>query len=52
MSPHSSELTGEQWSKIEPLIPKRKPSKKSGRKRFENRRCFKGILRVLCSGVR
>jgi hypothetical protein len=27
-----------------PLIPKRKPSKKGGRKRVEDRRCFEGIL--------
>lgn len=38
MSRHTSELTDEQWSKIEPLIPKRKPSKKGGRKRVEDRR--------------
>ena len=52
MSRHASELTDEQWSKIEPLIPKRKPSKKGGRKRVEDRRCFEGILWVLRSGAR
>jgi len=52
MSRHASELTDEQWSKIEPLIPKRKPSKKGGRKRIEDRRCFEGILWVLRSGAR
>lgn len=52
MSRHASELTDEQWSKIEPLIPKRKPSKKGGRKRVDNRRCFEGILWVLRSGAR
>ena len=52
MSRHASELTDEQWSKIEPLIPKRKPSKKGGRRRVEDRRCFKGILWVLRSGAR
>ena len=46
MSRHASELTDEQWSKSEPLIPKRKPSKKSGRKRVE------GVLWVLRSGAR
>jgi len=52
MSRHASELTDEQWSKIEPLIPKRKPSKKGGRRRVEDRRCFEGILWVLRSGAR
>ena len=52
MSRHASELTDEQWSKIEPLIPKRRPSKKGGRKRVEDRRCFEGILWVLRSGAR
>jgi hypothetical protein len=32
ISRHASELTDEQWSKIEPIIPKRKPSRKDGRK--------------------
>jgi transposase len=52
MSRHASELTDEQWSKIEPLIPKRKHSKKGGRKRVEDRRCFEGTLWVLRSGAR
>lgn len=45
ISRHASEMTDEQWSKIEPLIPNRMPSKKGGRKRVEDRRCFEGILR-------
>jgi len=52
MSRHASELTDEQWSKIEPLIPKRNTSKKGRRKRVEDRRCFEGILWVLRSGAR
>jgi len=38
MSRHASELTDEQWSKIETLTPKRKPSKNGGRMRVEDRR--------------
>ncbi len=52
ISRHASELTDEQWSKIEPLIPKRKPSKKGGRKRFGDCRCLEGILWVLRTGAR
>jgi len=52
MSRHASELTDEQWSKIEPLLPKRKPSANGGRKRIDDRRCFEGILWVLRSGAR
>lgn len=52
MSRHDSELTDEQWSKIEPLLPKIKRSKAGGRKPIEHRACFEGILWVLRSGAR
>jgi transposase len=52
MARHDSELTDEQWSRIEPLLPKAKPSSKGGRHRVNDRRCFEGILWVLRSGAR
>lgn len=52
MSRHDSELTDEQWKKIEPLLPKIKCSKAGGRKPIEHRPCFQGILWVLRSGAR
>ena len=52
MARHDSELTDEQWNKIEPLLPKPKPSPKGGRRRVSDRRCFEGILWVLRSGAR
>lgn len=52
MSHHASELTDEQSSKSKPLIPRRKPPKRGGRKRVADRLCFKGILWALRSGAR
>src|SRR5256885_14122956 len=52
MARHDSELTDEQWNKIEPLFPKIEPSVAGGRRRVDNRRCFQGILWVLRSGAR
>lgn len=52
MARHDSELTDKQWRKIEPLLPKIKPSAKGGRSRVDDRRCFEGILWVLRSGAR
>jgi hypothetical protein len=52
VSRYAFELTDAQRSKIEPLIPKRKPLKKGGRKQIDDRRCFEGILWVLRSGAR
>lgn len=52
MSRHDSELTDEQWKKIEPLLPKAKRSKRGGRPPKGNRECFEGILWVLRSGAR
>jgi transposase len=45
-------LTDAQWAKVEPLLPKFKPSAKGGRKPVDNRRVFEGILWVLRSGAR
>lgn len=52
MARHDSELTDEQWNRIEPLLPKPVASPKGGRKRIDDRRCFEGILWVLRSGAR
>src|SRR5207244_1979514 len=52
MSRHDSELTDEQWNKIEPLLPKPAFSILGGRKPIDDRRCFEGILWVLRSGAR
>ncbi len=52
MARHDSELTDEQWRKIEPLLPKVKRSPEGGRRRVDDRRCFEGILWVLRSGAR
>ena len=52
MARHDSELTDEQWNKIEPLLPRPKPSPKGGREHIGDRRCFEGILWVLRSGAR
>ncbi len=52
MSRHDSELTDEQWNKIEPLLPKVKRSPAGGRPAKDNRSCFEGILWVLRSGAR
>lgn len=52
MAKEGWELTDEQWARIEPLLPKPKPSKRGGRPRTGNRACFEGILWVLRSGAR
>lgn len=52
MSRHRSELTDEQWSKLEPLVPRRASSRKGGRPPISDRACFEGILWVLRSGAR
>jgi transposase len=52
MSRHDSELTDGQWSRIAPLLPKPKTSRRGGRPRADDRRCFEGILWVLRSGAR
>ena len=45
-------LTDEQWSKIEPLIPKSLPGPKGGRPRSDDRLVFEGILWILKTGAR
>jgi transposase len=52
MSRHDSELTDEQWNKIEPLLPKPKRGKTGGRPSRDNRACFEGILWVVRCGAR
>jgi transposase len=52
MSRHDSELTDEQWKKIEPWLPKMKRSRRGGRPPKGHRDCFEGILWVLRSGAR
>lgn len=45
-------LTDEQWSKIEPLLPKPRRSSKGGRPTAPDRPVLEGILWVLRSGAR
>ena len=45
-------VTDEQWIRLEPLLPKPKPSPKGGRKPRDNREVFDGIIWVLRSGAR
>jgi transposase len=52
MSRHDSELTDEQWEKIDPLLPEPKPSPRGGPKPTPNRPCFEGILWMLRTGAR
>jgi len=52
MARDDSELTEEQWKKIEPLLPVVKRSKRGGRPSAENRACLEGIIWVLRSGAR
>lgn len=50
MRHYKPELTDEQWTRIEPLLPKWKPSKKGGRPWADNRGCLEGILWILRTG--
>jgi transposase len=52
MAKDPTELTDEQWRKLEPLLPKLKASPKGGPKPIGNRPVFEGILWVLRSGAR
>jgi transposase len=45
-------LTDEQWARIEPHLPRYKPSPKGGRPRADDRECLEGILWVLRTGAR
>jgi len=44
------ELTDEQWAKIDPLLPRWKPTKKGGRPWANNRAVLEGILWILRTG--
>ena len=44
-------LTGQQWKKIEKLLPKPRPGKKGGRPWADNRKVFEGILWILRTGA-
>jgi transposase len=52
MATDLTELTDQQWNKIEPWLPKHKQSPRGGRGRVNDRRVFEGILWVLRSGAR
>ena len=52
MAKHKPLVTDEQWVKIEPLLPKPKHSRKSGRKPKPPRACFEGLLWMLRTGAR
>jgi len=45
-------LTDEQWRRLEPLLPRWKPSKKGGRPSADNRAIFEGIPWILRTGAR
>jgi len=45
----TTELTDEQWERLEPLLP---PRKKRGRPRADERRTLNGVLYVLHTGCR
>lgn len=45
------ELTSEQWSAIEALLPSREHNPKGGRPRADARKCFEGILWILWTGA-
>jgi transposase len=45
----TTELTDEQWERLEPLLP---PRKKRGRPRADDRRTLNGLLYVLRTGCR
>ena len=45
-------VTDEQWSRLEPWLPKPKPAPKGGRKPRGNREVFDGIIWVWPSGAR
>lgn len=44
-------VTDELWAVVEPLLPKKRPSKKGGRPRVPDRSALTGILFVLQSGI-
>ena len=46
---HRGDLTNEQWARLEPLLPPRKPS--TGRTNVDHRRIINGILWILRTGA-
>ncbi len=44
-------VSDELWAVVEPLLPRRRVSRKGGRPRLDDRAVFTGILFVLRSGV-
>jgi transposase len=49
MKIHRGDLTNQQWARLEPLLPPRKP--KTGRTNNDHRRVVNGILWVLRTGA-
>lgn len=49
---HEVFVTDEQWEKIKPFLPRRRPSARGGRPPADDRACLEGILWVLRSGAR
>jgi transposase len=52
MASKPSELTEAQWTKIAPLLPEPKASRRGGPKPIPNRPVFEGILWILRAGAR
>lgn len=46
---HRGDLTNEQWARLEPLLPARKP--RTGRTNLDHRRIVNGILWILRTGA-
>ena len=45
------QLTEAQWDRVRVVLPPVKPSRKGGRPRADDRRCFEGILWILWTGA-
>ena len=52
MAKYTRFINDDQWKKLEPLLPKRKPSPKGGRPATDNREGIEGILWILRTGAR
>jgi transposase len=44
-------VTDAQWAQIAPHLPRRKASPRGGRPAADDRKCFDGILWILCTGA-